>query len=558
MKKLRIIRAVLIILIVLFIVLAISNFYKPPEIKIKETSNASYDANMVIEKGEHDIFSKGEKFAHLSYKEAIQKEKKLEVKKVEVCFLKNKGELKADNAIFENSVLLFNSKVKGFFPEKKVKLSIEPPSFLKNKNLTGEKGIILNFPEFKLSGNNFVFDIENSFLKIREDAFFDSKDASISSVYNVSYFKDTPNCLFFKNAVFSLKREELKAKADLIKNLTEKKLVYFSGKSEIISENLTLFFNSGVLKKQDTYRLEIKGGFSFKSADFKGKGYNCLFLGNRIDTDYIEFNYNQYSFSGIENTFKTEEKTISGKNPYLYSTVDNKKIKGKSYTLKNSDLFVENPVFKDKSIVLFSSNCILKKNRDVVFPDAVYGILNKYRFSGSSAVIKKNSKVINSGEVVSLADENDLIKGKVMELDLNGNIMVKDNVLATKKMREGKSGSIFCNFMRITDRGERLFLKDNVSILSQTLRAYPESAIVFKNYAILFNCNFKIEGRYSGFSRVIVILFKERYSYLFFAKVQDANGNTLVGDKLTLDNVTDRIFIEKTKKKGQVEVKIKI
>ena len=559
MNKIKRIRIVLIILILFSLLLVVFNFYKPPEIQIRDNTQTPVNASMVIEKGEHDIYSKGEKFAHFSYARALQKDKTLEIKSISVDFLKNNGKLEADNAVFQKGIIFFNSKVKGFFPDKKATVLINPPSFLKDKNLQGEKGITFLFPDFKLEGTKFDFNIEESLLRIAYKAVFNSKNLNILSFYNVSYLGTNSKYLFFKNALLNEKKEDVTVNSDLIKNIPQKNLVLFSGKSFLSFKDMSLSFVQGeFLNKSNYLRFKVKGVFSFKSKDISGKGKNILIEKSKANADYIQTFFNSYIFSGVENTFDLKNSEISGKNPYIYSQSEGRIIKGDSYLVNGKkEIGIINPVFRDKNAVLFSKKCLIRNFKTVVFPDNVYGIFNEYELKGSSAILKGDSKTVKNVVVTSLS-EGDTIKGKTIELKQDGNIYIKGNVIASKKMRKENEGKIICEYMAVSENGKRADVSGNVSILNDKFKAYPQSGVIFKNYAILFNCNFKIEKRYSGFARLMVINFKGRYSYLFYATVKDFKGNTLKGGKLTLDNVTDRIFIEKTKKKGQVEVKIKI
>ncbi len=559
MNKIKKIRIVLIILILLSLALVFFNFYKPPEIKIKDIDKTPVNATMVIEKGEHDIYSQGKRFAHLTYLEAVQKDKTLEIKNIKVDFLKNNGKLEADYAVFQKGVILFNSKVKGFFPEKKAKILINPPSILKDKNLQGGKGITFVFPNFKLKGEKFNFNIGENLLRIGNKAVLNSKNIEIISLYNISFLENPSKYLFFKNAVFNEKKEGIKINSDLIKNIPQKKLVLFYGKSTLHRKNMFLsFVQARFLNKRNKSRFKVEGLFSFKSKDFSGVGRDILIERNKGNAHYIQTFFNSYIFSGIKNTFDFKKSEITGKNPYLYTRLESRIIKGDSYIVNNkNEIRIINPVFRDKNAVLFSKNCLIKDYKTVLFPDNVYGIFNQYELNGSSAVLTESSKVITNAVVTSLSD-GDSIKGKTVELKEDGSIYIKRDVIASKKMRKGDKGEILCEYMAILERGKRADVSGNVKITNDRFKAYPESGIFFKNYAILFNCDFKIEKKYSGFAKVLLINFKGRYSYLFYATVKDFKGNTLKGGKLTLDNVTDRIFIEKTKKKGRVEVKIKI
>ncbi len=560
MNTIKKIRIVLIILIILSFLLVIFNFYKPPEIKIKDNAEPSVNASMVIKKGEHNVYSKGEKFAHFSYLRATQKEKMLEIKKIKVDFLKNRGNLEADEAIYQKGVIFFNSKVKGFFPEKNATIYINPPSFLKDRSLQGEKGITFIFPDSKLEGTKFNFNIERSLLRISTKAIFNSKNLKILSFYNVSFLNNPSKYLFFKNALFNETTEGVKINSDLIRNIPQKKLVFFSGKSILFFKDMSLSFIHGkFLRKKNHSQFRIAGFFAVKSKDFTGKGKNILIAQNKGNADYMQTFFDSYVFSGINNVFDFEKHEIYGKNPYLYTKSESRIIKGDNYILKGKEkIEIINPVFRDRNAVLFSKNCLIKNHKTILFPKNVYGIFNDYELNGSSAIVTNDSKIIKNGKVKSILEADNSIEGRIIELNKEGDIHIRENVIASKKMRNGSLGKIFCEDMVVSENGKRAKVSGSVKIINDRFKAYPQSGVIFKSYAILFNCNFKIEKQYSGFAKLIVVNFKGRYSYLFYATVKDFKGNTLKGGKLTLDNVTDRIFIEKTKKKGRVEVKIKI
>ncbi|BBB32302.1 hypothetical protein TTHT_0733 [Thermotomaculum hydrothermale] len=539
--------------------MVVFNFYKPAKIEIKDNTKTPVDASMVIENGEHDIYSNGEKFAHLSYLKAIQKKQTLELEKIDINFLKNNGTLNSKKAVFKEGIVSFLSEVNGFFPEKKVKVLIDPPCLLKNKKIFGENTINLSFPTFKLSGKKFVFDINNSFLKLKSKTELLSEDIKINSDYGVSDFKEKIKSFFLYNASLFEKKNKIKVKADLIKHLVDFNKMFFFGKCLVKTGEISLFFNEGYMNYESkNSSIVIRGLFNFVSNDFSGKGSDGYFHNGYFQTRYIQTVFNSYVFSGVNNLFEQKNSLVYGYNPYLYSLKTDRKIKGESYTLKNKELRILNPVLKDRDILLLSSLCIVNNKQEAFFPEKVYGIFDQYEFKGNSAVFKKDKSTVVKGEVISLQKQNDRIKGDLISFYSNNNMRIENNVVATKEMRNETIGKLLSNYMEIVNSGEKVYIKDNVRIINEKLFAKPETAIIFKNYAIFFNCNFKVEGSYSGFARIIVLNFKSRYSYLFYSNVKDKNGNTLKGDKLTLDNVTDKIFIEKTNKKSQVEVKIKI
>ncbi len=559
MNKLKYFRVILIVLIFFLIVLAAINFYKPPEIKIKDNVSAPVDASMVIEKGEHDIFSQEELIAHLSYSKAVQKEKSLEIKGVKVEFKKNAGKLYADEAIFRESTIYFKSKVRGFFPEKNMEIFIEPPSFFRRNLLVGKSDVLLKFPDYKLSGKKFFFEIEKSLAVFKDKSFFAAKNINIVSKFNTSYLNPSVELIFFKNAEFYNKKDKVKVVSDLIKNLPEKAVVFFEGKSVIFAPEFILAFNGGDLKRVNgKYLFNIKNGFNFKTNDLSGVGSNCRLMDNKIEIKYLKTGYENYVFSGVNNIFKISDKKLSGENPYIYFIDSYRKISGRVYNFANNELKIIDPFLKDEDILLVSSICVLKKNKEILFPESINGIFKQYSVEGTSArIIRNGAAYIYQGNIVSLR-ENNTIKGDLIELRSDKDLIIRKNVYAKILMQKSKYGEIFCNYMKINSNERKIYLNDKVSIVNKDFKAFPDKAIVFENFAILFNCNFNSADKYSGFAKIILINFNQRYSYLFWAEVKDGQGNTLKGDKLTLDNLTDRIFVEKTEKKSQVEVKIKI
>ncbi len=559
MKKLKIIRIVLIILIFLSVFAVILNFYKPPKIKIQDDTKPPADASMLIENGKHELFSSGKRFARFTYKQAVQKKKVLAIEGVQVFFYSNKGQLNAPSASFKEGIIYFDSEVKGFLPEKKATILVLPPSRLKDKRLFGDNGITINLPEFSIKGTRFVFNIGENLLTLKKDSKLFSQSFNLTSYYNTSFLKEIGEYYFFKNVVLFEKKDKISVYSDTVKIVGSGEKMYFGGRSILKGANVVLFFNDGILQKQKQgYMLKVTGRFRFNSQGLTGQGDNATVSLDRVKTDYLRCNYSSYVFSGVNNIMREDKNSVKGDNPYLYSKIGFKTIKGDSYLLEGGELKVFNPVLKDKGFFLVSSNCLIDEKSEIKFPFPVYGVYNDYKFTGSSAYLNRRIKVIKNGKIVSLTDESDNIHGNVIELTPVGKIVIKGNVSAEKKMRKGALGNMYCDYMEVTHKIKRAYMEGKVKIFNGNLKAYPMKAVTYKNFSLLFDCNFTVEGKFSGFARVIVVNFNSRYSYLFFAKVKDVKGNTLQGDKLTLDNVTDRIFIEKTKQTGQVEVKIKI
>ena len=557
MKKIKIVRFFLIFLILLVVLLAFFNF-SPSEKIVVEDKKTDINASMVIENGIHEIYSNGEKFARISYKEAVQKKDVLRLSDINVKIFKNNGELSSKHAEFKDNILEFQEEIKGFLPEKEIKVIISPPAFLKDKILRGEKKILLSFPKFSLSGENFAFKIEESSLYLASKSKLLSKDFQINSVFNVSKFKKDGVFMFIKDT--SIITNEIKIKSDIAVYLEQKQKILLRGNCLAGKREAKIYFSEGeiIREEEENYALKIPARFFFKTSNLKGEGFNLTFNSKGFNAGYLKSEVNGFILSGINNSYENATLLLKGLNPYLVSLFPKRTITGKKYELKDKVLKIFSPLYRDKDTLLVSSYCELKENSVAVFPDKVFGIFQSYSFKASSAYIGKEKKVVKNGEINSLDNSNDKLKGETIEFFPDKTVKIKGSAFVSREMKRGNTTTVFSDTITVKDNGNKMELYGKIKIFGGNFKAFPKSAIVFKRYAVLFNCNFEMEGKYTGFARVMVVNFSGRYSYLFFATVKGTDGSTLKGDKLTLDNLTDRIFIEKTQEKGQAEVKIKL
>ncbi len=560
MKHLKLLRYTILFLIALSIFFVFFNFKKQPSIELPEENTQSFQAQTVIENGENVLYSHNEEVAKLFYKRAVQKDKRLLMSQVKIKW-KTGAEISTEKAEYFKSEVLFKTETKGIIPEENLSVVFQPKSFFKDNVLKGSNAVFCFFENGKLTGKNYKFDFSNDTLFANENVNFLSENISLLSRKTLIDFKNRI-FRFFLGVGFAIKGGTLRGQCDYVNYLPDKSLFSLFGRCVLKTDGGIFFFNQGKITfSENGEMLKCDGLFDFSSEKYVGKGTGLELSGKKGFCRYFETEYLSFHLSAVNCEFEKSKSEIklTGEFPYIFNKVDGRVLKGEKIILENGELKVVSPVFKDTGMFAVSDICLLSgENGDTLFfPNEVSGGFEQFAFKGEKAEVGKNKTFIYNAYVNELENPKNFFKANKVELNqdfLKGKGKVEFNIENAKgKGYTVHSESVVYNFFE-----NSATLEQKVTMQSDKIKIFPKKALVFGKFAILFQCKFNVESSYSGTAQIAVINFDRRYSYLYNARVKDYSGNVLKGGKLTLDNQTDRIFVEKAENSKQVEVKIKL
>ncbi len=556
MKKLKIIRIILILLLILSVFLIYFNFSSPEKIEIND-NQTTLDASMLIENGESEVYSNDKKIAILKYLSAINRNNTFYLKKVELLMTESGDRLFSDSAIFKKGVVYFNEDLNGFLNTHQASISVKTPSEFENGVLKGRSEISVKFSGAIFSGNDYIFNFQKNYLILKRKPFLISGEQKILSHSGISLFSRNVLFVFWGDAKLRLEKSDGILSGDVIRYKMGKRDISISGKCRMVRKDLAIKFTSGSLSKnREGFYLKIRNLFDFLSQDAKGFGNGLKVYNKKIFAQYINCKLKFGVLTGINNIFKSSLSTIEGENPYIV-TYKKGIIKGKTYNMLQGELKISDPVYRDDAMFVISHTCLMKQNGEIIFPEKISGVYLNYSFYGSRGNLMKKRFLLYNGKIISIDGRYEELKALKMEFK-NGKVFLSGRVFLNSKVSLNNFLQLKCDRMLFFPEQQETIVNGNIIFEKGGIVAKPEHALIFKTFAILFNNHFKVEGMYNGFAKITLINFNARYSYLFNSFVKDVKGNALKGQKLTYDNQTDKIFVEKASGKSQVEVEINL